>query len=350
MLLRSKRSGGGWRKHALPLRQPVVHQSQFRYDLIPPIIGTHTKHFLAMKVPLLEQAIDTGLTRSARKRQEPARFRDFVPTSTVPSQMRNQYLTKKQRSEARARAAEFEQDPELPPADDGLCEDDGTAPGVHQQITTDLDPFGIFRKYSSIPSHNPDDFDPFDDTIPCQTSSTRRVGSNLHVSSAGHKPNPLTESENPTMDLLLGWWSEGACDGVESLNWLVECLRSQYFDISQLKDFNAVSAIRQFEKCHGFSKSKAALVPGDSWRTGSVKIRLPCAKVKQREEDAPEFTVNGLLYRDPVKVITKELQDPDSFEHIHLRPFEEWWKPSESDDPIRVYSDVYTSDAMLEAD
>ena len=52
------------------------------------------------------------------------------------------------------------------------------------------------------------------------------------------------------MDLLLGWWSEGACDGIESLNRLVECLRSQYFDISQLKDFNAVSAIHRFEHCN----------------------------------------------------------------------------------------------------
>ena len=223
-------------------------------------------------------------------------------------------------------------------------------PEVPQQIATTPDGFGIFRKYSTIPSHNPDDVDPFDDvtSVPPGTAPTS-IGSDLHISTR-HDSNPLADSKNPTEDLLLGWWSEGSCDGIASLDRLVKCLTSQYFDPSQLKDFNAVSAIRRFEKQHCSSKPGTTLEPGDGWKVGSVKIRLPCTKVKQREEDAPEFTVDGILYRDAAEVITKELQDPDSFERIHLKPFEEWWKPSESDEPVWVYSDVYTSDAMLEAD
>jgi len=224
-------------------------------------------------------------------------------------------------------------------------------PEVPQQITTPPDSFGVFRKYSSIPSHNPDDPDPFDN-VPSTSPGVvpERIGSGLNLSSTGHGSNPLVDSKNPTEDLLLGWWSEGSCDGIASLDHLVECLTSPYFDPSQLKDFSATSAVRRFKKQHCSSKPGTTLEPGDGWKVGSVKIRLPCAKVKQREEDAPEFTVGGILYRDAVEVITKELQDPDSFERIHLRPFEEWWTPSESDDPVRVYSDVYTSDEMLEAD
>ena len=308
---------------------------------------------LATKVPLLEQAVDTGLTRSARKRRDPARFTDYIPTSTVPSQLNHQYLTKKRRLEAaKARVATLqpESDPEPPP---GECfdEDSSVDPEVPQQITTIPDSFGVFRKYSSIPSHNPDDANPFDNvpSVPPETIPAS-IGSDLSISSARHESNPLAESRNPTEDLLLGWWSEGSCDGIASLDRLAKCLTSSYFDPSQLKDFNAVSAVRRFEKQHCSSKPGTTLEPGDGWKVGSVKIRLPCTKVKQREEDAPEFTVDGILYRDVAEVITKELQDPDSFEHIHLKPFEEWWKPSESDNPVRVYSDVYTSDAMLEAD
>jgi hypothetical protein len=314
---------------------------------------------LAPKVPLLEQAIDTGLTRSARKRRNPTRFRDYIPTSTVPTQLSRQFLTKKQQSEAakaRVDAVQPEHDPE-PLPNERSNEDGGTDSEATQQITTSPDSFGVFRKYSSIPSHNPDDTDPFSD-IPStspgiaapQMSSAGNVGSNLTISSASHSSNPLADSENPTEDLLLGWWSEGACDGVASLDRLAKCLTSPYFDISQLKDFNAVSAVRRFEKSHCPSTSGTTLVPGDGWKTGSVKIRLPCTGVKQREEDAPEFTVDGILYRDVVEVIVNELQDPDSFERIHLKPFEEWWKPSNSDDPVRVYSDVFTANAMLEAD
>lgn len=268
--------------------------------------------------------------------------------------MRNQYLTKKQRSEAAkaktSAGGQLEHGPESSPADDSPNEGGITASEDPKCIATDPDSFGVFQKYDSVPSHNPDDVDPFEDNIPRQTSFAERIGSNLHISSASRDSNPLADSENPTCDLLLGWWSQGSCDGVERLNQLVECLNSPYFDKSQLKDINIRKAIHQFEKRNGFSKSKATLVPGDGWKTGSINIRLPCATVKQREEDAPEFVVHGMLYRDPVAVITKELRDPDSFERIHLRPFEEWWKPSESNDPIRVYSDVYTSNAMLEAD
>ena len=293
-----------------------------------------------------------------RKRREPARFSDFIPTSTVPSQMRRQYLTKKQRLEAakaREAMAETEHDPGPVPVDRSFDEEDGTALEVSQEITTDPDPFGVFRKYPSIPSHNPDDADPFEDipfssTSPRRSLLTERIGSNLHTTEATHKSNPLATSDNPTEDLLLGWWVSDPHDGIKNLNQLVDCLRSPYFDKSELKAFDATKAMRRFNKQHGFSKSKTTLAPGDGWKFGSVKIRLPCVKVEQQEEDAPEFTVDGLLYRDPVEVITKELQDPDSFERIHLRPFEEWWRPSESDNPVRVYSDVYTSDEMLKAD
>ena len=308
---------------------------------------------LVKKVPLLEQPIDTGLTRSARKRRDPARFTDYIPTSTVPSQLSHQFLTKKRRLEA-AKAREAALQPEIdpePPLDKCFDEDSNVDPEVSQQITTTPDSFGVFRKYSSIPSHNPDDADPFDDvpSVPPGIVPVS-IGSDLNVSSARHNSNPLADSKNPTEDLLLSWWSEGSSDGIAGLDRLVKCLTSPYFNPSQLQDFNAVSAIRRFEKQHCSSKPGTTLEPGDGWKVGSVKIRLPCTKVKQREEDAPEFTIDGILYRDVVEVITKELQDPDSFEHIHIKPFEEWWKPSESDNPIRVYSDVYTSNAMLEAD
>ena len=333
---------------ALRTPEPAPVWSCIRHASESALMGS-----LVIKVPLLEQAIDTGLTRSARKRREPARFRDCVPTSTVPSQLNRQLLAKKQQQEAEnTRAATLQLESDLEPlAGERSNNDVSMDLDVPQQITTTADPFGVFRKYSSIPSHNPDDANPFDDMSSASPGMfPARIGSNLNASSIGHNPNPLADSNNPSEDLLLSWWSEGSCDSVASLDRLAKRLTSPYFDPSRLKDFNAVGAIRRFEKRHCSSKPGTTLEPGDSWKVGSVKIRLPCAKFKQREEDAPEFTVGGILYRDAVEVITSELQDPDSFERIHLKPFEEWWKPSESDNPIRVYSDMYTSDVMLEAD
>lgn len=302
----------------------------------------------ATKIPLFEQEIDTGLTRSARNRRNPARFQDYIPTSTVPTQL-GRFLTKKQRLEAaiaRADAAQPEHGPD-PPPDEGSGEENDL---ITQQITTDPDPFGIFRKYLSLSSHNPDDVDPFADISPVppgsQPLATASIGSNLTTSSMRSDSDPLTNSGNPTVDLLLSWYSEGYADGATSLDRLVDRIRNPHFDISQLEGFTAVNALRQFEKTH--LSSKPGLEPSDGWKCGKVTIPVPCIGRKQREDDAPRFTVDGVYYRDAVEIIAKELADPDSFENIHIRPFEEWWRPTEADDPIRVYSDIYTSDAMLQ--
>jgi len=254
-------------------------------------------------------------------------------------------------AKARADAARPEHDPELL-----LDQDSGEETNaVTQQITTDPDSFGVFRKYSSLSSHNPDDDDPFSDIpsappgmVPTsQPRATGSIGSDL-TSSSSSSSDPFENSKNPTADLLLSWYSEGATDGVAWLDRLTDHLVHPRFDLSQLKNFNAAQALREFERTHLGSKSKDALKPGDGWKCGKVTIRVPCTRHPQREEDAPEFTVDGVYYRDAVEVIAKELADPDSFENIHLKPFEEWWRPTEASDPIRVYSEIYTSDAMLE--
>ena len=234
-----------------------------------------------VKVPLLEQEIDTGSVWSSRNQRNPARFRDFIPTSTVPTQV-GRYLTKKQRLEAakaRADTALPNHDPE-PPLGEGSSGGDT----ITEQIITSPDSFRVFRKYSSLPSHNPNDINPFSDipSTPSDTVLTSQpsvmgpIGSDLTVSPARTNPDPLENSENPTVDLLLSWYSGGSTDGATSLDRLVNCIRDPCFDVSQLEGFNAVGALRQFDKKHLGSKSKDTLKPGDGWKCGSVAIRVPC--------------------------------------------------------------------------
>ena len=319
-------------------------------NVVPVRESTHG----VLKAPLFDQEVDARLTRSSRSRRNPARFKDYIPTSNVPIQV-GRYLTKKQQLEAakaRADPALPECDPDQPP-DEGLGESD---PTVTHWITTLPDAFGVFRKYLSLPSHNPDNIDPFSNLSSTPSSmgpsprppATNSIGSNLTISSTASVSDPLANSENPTVDLLLSWYSEGSTDGTASLDHLVSCLQDPHFDISQLKNFNAVSALRRFERKHLRLTSKNTLKPGDGWKCGSVKIRVPCTRHPQHEEDAPEFTVDGVYYRDSVEVIAKELADPDSFGNIHLKPFEEWWHPTKASEPIRVYSEIFTSNAMLQ--
>jgi hypothetical protein len=128
--------------------------------------------------------------------------------------MRHQYLTKKQHLEAakeKVTTAESGRGSEPPRTNNGFDEAGSAALDTPLQVMIDPDSFDVFRKYSSIPSHNPNDINPFEDIPstspsinPHQIPLTERVGSNLHVSPVQHKPNPLEESKNPTEDLLFG--------------------------------------------------------------------------------------------------------------------------------------------------
>jgi len=266
------------------------------------------------------------------------------------------FLTQKQRLEAaraRANAAQPEPEPEPEPS-----VEEWSDPAA-SQIVTDPNSFGVFRKYSpfSVSSHNPKDVDPFSDipsarpgSVASREATAEPIGSDL-ATSTRNEPDPLSTLTNPTRDLLLGWWfTEGSRQGIGSLISLIKCLTHPLFKISELVNFNPVSALRQFKRTNISPTPGTTLAPGDSWKTGTVKIKVPCTGVKQCEEDAPEFTVDGILYRDAIEVVANELADPDLFDNLHIKPFEEWWKPGEADDPVRVYSEVYTSDAMLEAE
>lgn len=162
--------------------------------------------------------------------------------------------------------------------------------------------------------------------------------------------NRLSDSGNISEDLLLAWMTAGLGGTPAGLNNLVhDVIRHPNFNGSDLENFNAVTAVRRFTQKH-FLGSGATLKTGDGWKEGSVSIRVPCTGVEQAEDDAPTFVVDGILYRDVVEVITAELEDPEAFRNVHVTPFKEYWNPAPGEDPIRVYSETYNSDAMLQAD
>ena len=237
-------------------------------------------------------------------------------------------------------------DQQLPPGN----EPQSSGPEDPTHTITNTNSFGLFREYRTVSSHNPRNPDAFMDVQPTP-AVPQSIGSNLAaVAPGGSGHDPLADSKNMSEDLLLAWMTTGPGNTPAGMNDLVHnVIRRPDFHPSELEDFNAVTATRRFER-EQFSKPGAALKVGDGWKEGSVSIRVPCTGVRQKEEEAPEFVVNGILYRDAVEVITAELKDPDAFENIHLTPYKEWWRPDPAEEPVRVYSEIYNSDAMLQAD
>ena len=307
----------------------------------------------------MERPIDASLHRSAKSRRLPARFRDDLPAPAAPVQLTQKHITEHQQH-LNVDGISKQQ----PPPEPKLQRDDGNEDCSPAPTITNKNSFGVFRKYFMLSSHNPRDPDAFADvpvsgiTPPAQTT----IGSGLAAAApTGSQNDSPTSSENPSEGLLLAWMTLGAGATPTGMNELVRnVILHPEFNPEELKGFDAVTALRRFDREHHTEPEKLDhehcpepekfLKTGDGWREGSVKIRVPCTRVKQCEEEAPEFVVDGILYRDVAEVIKTELEDPEKFESIHTVPYEEWWYPGPGKDPVRIYSEIYNSNAMLEAD
>ena len=131
------------------------------------------------------------------------------------------------------------------------------------------------------------------------------------------------------------------------MNAIVELISSGKVVPEELKGFSAAAELHRLDKL-GAESSFA----GGPWKTGSVKIKMPCAKANKppfsKEADAPEFEITGIRYRSLVDLLISKLQDPASSKSFIHTPFSEWWCPPGSTAPIRIYGEAYSSNLAIQ--
>ncbi|KAJ7038615.1 hypothetical protein C8F04DRAFT_887656, partial [Mycena alexandri] len=133
---------------------------------------------------------------------------------------------------------------------------------------------------------------------------------------------------NPTVARLMSWFHLGSPQkSVTELDSLVDnVLLHGDFDLAHLRDFSAARENRRLDDAASATAADPAADPAadtasDSWIRTSVKIKLPAPKVRVPEEEAPEFEVEGLVYRPLLDVMVEAFQGLD-FEQYHITPFE----------------------------
>jgi len=87
----------------------------------------------------------------------------------------------------------------------------------------------------------------------------------------------------------------------------------------------------------------------DGWMESSVRIRMPLDKTKMPESSAAELEVGGVFHQNIINVISSVYRSDTvcSFKHV---PFKSFWRSSEDSPPERLYGEIFSSDAMLDAD
>jgi hypothetical protein len=316
-------------------------------------------------------------SRSGRRRKLPKAYKDFVPSSLTGITSDILRLT----GPATPHPSHPSEIP-LSLIDSGAPNvSTPPAPPVATAHLTEPNEFGVFRCYSRTPQRDPED----------EVGSAELCDSpNFAVVSAQPAPHPLqgfgrqavagVEEEPETSDQP--WYAPFKNASVyHIMNWKYSGSRlksnkeiNRLFSIFKLPDFlkadfeDVTSVEREEQRLDEHINSKH-FPSADGWRKGSVEIPLPMEGVKHKsEEDAPKFEVGGIWYRPLLGVIKSAYEDV-SMRSFHLIPFKLFQSegadiptassvfPTNSDcedkmppNSERIYTEVYTSDAMLEED
>ena len=265
-----------------------------------------------------------------------------MPATTTPSPLLTLFQQQQELAAQNAPATAAAEAP--PPQEVTPANGSPTEPDV---LTTEPDAFGVFQRYPHVPSREPSNPNPYTGLSPASLTTHAPIASNLSVSTPEAPPEP-PEGPGFAKATWSAWLNSGSpYKSCSESNKITRHFTNPAWKWEDFIGYNAYTESRRFDRQY-FSE-ESSLKCGDGWKEANIDIPIPCVGHKQKEADAPVFTVKGLLYRDLVEVIAEQLKDPNMFKEMYLQPFSEHWKPTESDPPVRVYGEVYSSDAMLDA-
>jgi hypothetical protein len=247
-----------------------------------------------------------------------------------------------------------ESDCPIPPADAGDHAEDAI-------IHTDPNHYGIYRTYhGNLPTHSPDDLVSLASISDSSTFGRQRnseqTGARPWWSGFGSSVQTIQDNFfapflNITTFLLMCWFHSGSnMKSLAELDRLVdEVIMVKEFDRTDLQGFRAAKEVERLDVYRGDPEDiHSSFSSSDGWQETIVKIHVPADGVTHQSLDhAPEFSVPGLFYRRPIEVIKNAFREA-SAKHFHFTPFEQHYRSSSDAPPERIYSEIYTSPAMLE--
>jgi hypothetical protein len=227
-----------------------------------------------------------------------------------------------------------------------------TSPNVHtaslghrirQVLTTSLNIFGLFRRYDvvQLPSHDPEENASLDDLSDIPQAC---LSSPSDASRASFYPYPNSSS------FRLGdwYWNDGAQKSQSSFKRLVDIIGDPDFNPADVRHV-------RWDKINSSLGSDSAedWVDDAGWTNTPVTITVPFQLRRNEGVDCSagpkEFTVPEFRHRNLISVIRENLQQPTGMSHFHYEPYELHWRPGDGTQQARVYGEVYTSPAFIDA-
>ncbi|PSR76359.1 hypothetical protein PHLCEN_2v8499 [Hermanssonia centrifuga] len=302
-------------------------------------------------------------TRSGRKRKAPKLHKDFLPSVTsgqlyahvsrlVPPQPPSIVLQPLQNKDTLS-----------PPAPTAVITEDAAT-----HFDTEANNFGVFRRYAVKPMRDLED-EELADTLcdaPTIAVSASKDGNTLAHSFGRAVVNSIkrnldgartwfTPFLSASVFRLLHWTYTGSSSksASETERLVREVLLAPDFKCEDLSGFNVSREEHRLDK---FDTARRSFAEDDGWNEATVKIPLPKEKVKHKSEaDAPQLEVKGVWYRKLLDVVVAAYKESTA-QQMQFIPYKLFFRESADagtnwdEDAERVYSEVYTCDAMLEED
>ncbi|KAE9389208.1 hypothetical protein BT96DRAFT_1025149 [Gymnopus androsaceus JB14] len=177
-------------------------------------------------------------------------------------------------------------------------------------------------------------------------------------------PDPWAPFQNVTTFRLMDWTYTHDSLSAKSIDNLVHnVILQEDFDVSHLTGFSAQREFNRMDHHENpppvassstpapVSTSSASKLPfsGASavWKTSPVKVSMPCINFTwQSEELAPKLEVP--VHHQQLTEVLKTSFEGNTFFEFHIKPYKQFWKPSDDEPAQRVISESYSSTRALE--
>jgi hypothetical protein len=218
------------------------------------------------------------------------------------------------------------------------CRSDDVVSSV-EQATLDTLPnaFGLFRRYFSkqLPFHDPES------EVDLSGLSNVRLSVEEQPVDATFDPYP-----NESSFRLGEWhWNGGLQKSQASFKELIRIVGDSDFRPSDVR-FTNWEKVNQRLACE-VNEEGEWLDKDAGWRALPVTISVPFHRLTQNP-GCRDYTVQ-FRYRPLISVIEEKLHRETDVTHFHYEPYELLWQAPEKQDPIRVYGELYTSQAFIDA-
>jgi Plavaka transposase len=201
--------------------------------------------------------------------------------------------------------------------------------------------FGLFRQYHAIsfPDHDPNENIVSDDLIDSSLDT--------HPVETYH-PYP-----NQSSFLLGEWyWNDGVQKSQSSFQNLLKIVGHPGFRPEDVAGLNwhsidaQLSGDRPFDSLDDEGSWQDERADGD-WVKTPITIKVPFHK-RMLHPGEKVFDAGILHHRKLVPVIREKITSTSTHPHLHFEPYGLYWQPKESSKPVRVYGELYTSEAFIE--